>query len=98
MKSSVRDVLVAMAAVLSVALAARVSLPVSGSPVPQSLHTLAVVLVGAWLDPGRGALALAFYLAVGVAKFLAAALLWVAILWARSVESDVNPEFLGGQS
>ena len=53
------------AAVLLVAVAARVSVPVPGSPVPQSLQTLAVVLVGAWLGPRSGAIALGLYMAVG---------------------------------
>jgi biotin transport system substrate-specific component len=52
-------------AVLVVALAARVELPMV--PVPMSLQTLAVLLAGAWLGPGRGALALALYLAAGAA-------------------------------
>lgn len=52
-------------AVAAVAVAAQVSVPVPGSPVPQSLQTLAVVLVGAWLGPRRGALALALYAVLG---------------------------------
>lgn len=52
-------------AVLAVAVAARVSVPVPGSPVPQSLQTLAVVLVGAFLGPRGGGGALALYLLVG---------------------------------
>jgi biotin transport system substrate-specific component len=52
-------------AVLAVAVSARVSVPVPGSPVPQSLQTLAVVLVGAFLGARRGGLALALYLLVG---------------------------------
>jgi biotin transport system substrate-specific component len=52
-------------AALVVALAARVEAPMV--PVPMSLQTLAVLLVGAWLGPGRGVLALALYLAAGAA-------------------------------
>ncbi len=52
-------------AVVLVALAARVDVPVPGSPVPQSLQTLAVVVVGAWLGPVLGASALALYVLVG---------------------------------
>jgi biotin transport system substrate-specific component len=52
-------------AVLIVAVSARMSVPVPGSEVPQSLQTLAVVLVGAWLGPRYGGLAAALYLALG---------------------------------
>ena len=62
---STRSVGAVLAGVAAVALAARLSVPVPGSPVPQSLQTLAVVLVGAWLGPARGAAALAAYLLVG---------------------------------
>ena len=54
-------------AVTALALAARVDVPVPGSPVPQSLQTLAVVLVGAFLGPRRGMLALLLYMAAGAA-------------------------------
>lgn len=54
-----------VAAVATVSLAAQVSIPVPGSPVPQSLQTLAVVLVGAWLGPRDGFVALCLYVAVG---------------------------------
>ena len=62
---STRSVGTVLAGVAAVALAARVSVPVPGSPVPQSLQTLAVVLVGAWLGPARGATALVAYLLAG---------------------------------
>ena len=62
---STRSVGTVLAGVAAVALAARVSVPVPGSAVPQSLQTLAVVLVGARLGPARGAAALAAYLLVG---------------------------------
>lgn len=52
-------------AVLAVAVAARFDVPVPGSPVPQSLQTLAVVLAGAALGAGRGAFALLLYVVVG---------------------------------
>jgi biotin transport system substrate-specific component len=52
-------------AVLAVAVAGRIEVPMV--PVPMSLQTLAVLLAGAWLGPGRGALALALYLAAGAA-------------------------------
>ena len=52
-------------AVTALAVSARISVPVPGSPVPQSLQTLAVVLVGAFLGPVRGGVATAAYLLVG---------------------------------
>ncbi len=60
-----RTILAIVAAVVGVAVAAQFSVAVPGSPVPQSLQTLAVVLVGAWLGPRWGAVALALYVAVG---------------------------------
>lgn len=60
-----RSALSIAAAVVLVALAARVDVPVPGSPVPQSLQTLAVVVVGAWLGPLLGTSALALYVLVG---------------------------------
>jgi biotin transport system substrate-specific component len=60
-----RELAVLALAVTALALSARVSVPVPGSPVPQSLQTLAVVLVGASLGSLRGGLALALYLLVG---------------------------------
>lgn len=47
--------------------ASRISIPVPGTPVPQSLQTLAVVLVGAFLGPGPGGLVLSLYLVLGAA-------------------------------
>lgn len=53
------------AAVLAVALSARLTLPVPGTNVPQSAQTLAVVLAGAFLGARGAALALTAYLVVG---------------------------------
>jgi len=53
--------------VLLLAACAQVSVPVPGTPVPQSLQTLAVVLVGAWLGAGWGAAAVLAYVALGAA-------------------------------
>lgn len=61
----IRTSVAVLAAVLAVAIGARFDVAVPGSPVPQSLQTLAVVLVGAALGPGRGALALGCYVVVG---------------------------------
>lgn len=52
-------------AVVSVGVAARISIDIPGSPVPQSLQTLAVLLVGFFLGGRDATLALAVYLLVG---------------------------------
>src|SRR5437879_6122382 len=52
---------------LFVALCAQVSIPLSFSPVPVTLQTLAVLLTGAALGSKRGALAMLAYLAEGSA-------------------------------
>ncbi len=52
---------------LLVAAAARVAIQLPFSPVPVTMQSLAVLLVGALLGPGRGAAALATYLAQGAA-------------------------------
>jgi biotin transport system substrate-specific component len=67
MKPSLHKVLTLSAAIVAVSLAARVNVAIPGSPVPQSLQTLAVCVVGMWLGPARGALALALYVAIGAA-------------------------------
>ena len=54
-------------AVVLVGVAARISVPIPGSPVPQSLQTLAVLLVGFFLGGRDGTLAIAAYLLVGAA-------------------------------
>ena len=52
---------------LLVALCARVSIPIPGTPVPLSLQNFAVLVVGLSLGARRGFLALALYLAEGAA-------------------------------
>lgn len=52
-------------AVVAVSLAAQASVEMPGTPVPQSLQTLAVVLVGVALGPGLGAGALVLYIVAG---------------------------------
>ena len=47
------------------AIAARISMPMPGAPVPQSLQSLAVLLVGAFLGPILGVAAVVGYIAVG---------------------------------
>lgn len=60
-----RSVPAVVAGALAVAVGAQLSVPVPGSPVPQSLQTLAVVVVGGVLGWGRGVAALVLYLALG---------------------------------
>lgn len=52
-------------AVAGIALAARVSVAIPGTGVPQSAQTLAVLLVGAWLGARDGTLSLTAYLVLG---------------------------------
>jgi len=52
-------------AVLAVAISARLSVPVPGTDVPQSLQTLAVLVVAAWLGAVDGGVALVAYVLMG---------------------------------
>ncbi len=52
---------------LLIALAARMSLAIPGTPVPATLQTLAVLLAGALLGPAGGVASVAAYLAAGLA-------------------------------
>lgn len=56
-----------VAASLFVAVCARLSLPIPGTPVPLSMQNFAVLLVGLALGSRRGFMALALYLAEGAA-------------------------------
>ena len=56
-----------VAASLFVAVCARFSLPLPGTPVPLSMQNFAVLLVGLALGSRRGFMALALYLAEGAA-------------------------------
>ena len=59
-------------AAAAVSFAARITIPVPGSPVPQSLQTFAVVLAGMWLGPMWGPVAMILYIlggAVGLPLF-----------------------------
>lgn len=60
-----RDAVVVLGGALLVALLAQVRIPLGFTPVPITGQTLGVALVGASLGAGRGALALALYLALG---------------------------------
>src|SRR5512132_4009477 len=57
----------AVGASLAIALAAQVAVPLPFTPVPLTLQTLAVLLASAALGMRRGALAVALYLAEGLA-------------------------------
>lgn len=52
---------------LLVALAAQVSIPLPGTPVPMTLQPMAVLLVGGLLGPRLGALSMILYLVMGAA-------------------------------
>src|SRR5437867_5906131 len=62
----VRALAVVLGAVL-VALAAQVSVPLPGTPVPMTLQPMAVLLVGGLLGARLGALSMILYLAMGAA-------------------------------
>jgi len=61
------QVAIVLAASLFVAVCARFSLPVPGTPVPLSMQNFAVLVVGLSLGSRRGFLALALYLVEGAA-------------------------------
>jgi biotin transport system substrate-specific component len=61
-----RGVAVVLGTVL-VAVAAQISIPVPGTPVPITLQPLAVLVVGGLLGPALGAASLILYLALGAA-------------------------------
>src|SRR6266508_6577862 len=62
----VRALAVVLGAVL-VALAAQVSIPLPGTPVPMTLQPMAVLLVGGLLGARFGAFSMMLYLAMGAA-------------------------------
>lgn len=63
----VRSVVLVVAGAALVGLTAQVSIPLPYTPVPLSLQTLSVLLVGASLGSVRGLASMALYLLVGVA-------------------------------
>ncbi|HWP40011.1 MAG TPA: biotin transporter BioY, partial [Tepidisphaeraceae bacterium] len=63
----VRDAMLVLVGSLLVALCAQVSIPLPYTPVPVTLQTFAVLLIGAVLGPKLGAVAMAAYLAEGLA-------------------------------
>jgi len=65
--SRVRDVALVVGGAALTGLAAQLSFPLPGSPVPVSGQTFAVVLVGAALGMNRAALSMALYMLAGAA-------------------------------
>ncbi|MEV0978138.1 biotin transporter BioY [Streptomyces sp. NPDC049915] len=65
--SRVRDAALVLGGAALTGLAAQISLPVPGSPVPVTGQTFAALLVGTSLGAGRGFLALALYALAGMA-------------------------------
>ncbi|MEV0901321.1 biotin transporter BioY [Actinoplanes sp. NPDC049802] len=65
-RSLVRDVVLVAGAAGAVGLAAQISFPVPGSPVPITGQTFAVLLVGASLGATRGAAGMLLYVMAGV--------------------------------
>ncbi|MFF0224412.1 biotin transporter BioY [Streptomyces sp. NPDC004629] len=65
--SRVRDVALVLGGAALTGLAAQLSVPVPGSPVPVTGQTFAALLVGTTLGAGRGFLALALYALAGIA-------------------------------
>ncbi|MBW6438282.1 biotin transporter BioY [Actinoplanes hulinensis] len=64
-RSLVRDVALTVGAAAAVGLAAQISLPVPGSPVPITGQTFAVLLAGATLGATRGAAGMLLYVVAG---------------------------------
>ncbi|WP_369246588.1 biotin transporter BioY [Streptomyces sp. R41] len=65
--SRVRDVALVLGGAALTGLAAQISLPVPGSPVPVTGQTFAALLVGTALGAGRGLFSLALYALLGLA-------------------------------
>ncbi|NUO46512.1 MAG: biotin transporter BioY [Streptomyces sp.] len=65
--SRVRDLALVVGGAALTGLAAQISVPVPGSPVPVTGQTFAALLVGTTLGAGRGFLSLALYALAGVA-------------------------------
>ena len=65
--SAIKDVSLIIGASLFIALMAQITIPLPFTPVPITMQTFAVVLVGAVLGSKRGALAVVTYLAEGFA-------------------------------
>ncbi|MGX5209836.1 biotin transporter BioY [Streptomyces violaceus] len=81
--SRVRDAALVLGGAALTGLAAQLSAPVPGSPVPVTGQTFAALLVGTSLGAGRGLLALALYAVAGVA----------GVPWFAQGTSGVLPSF-----
>ncbi|MFE1251836.1 biotin transporter BioY [Streptomyces sp. NPDC058735] len=81
--SRVRDAALVLGGAALTGLAAQISLPVPGSPVPVTGQTFAALLVGTSLGAGRGFLALALYAVAGIA----------GVPWFAQATSGVAPSF-----
>lgn len=68
-KDSLRSVFQVLGASLFLAFCAQIALPLGFTPVPLSMQTLGVMLVGAFLGKRKGALAVLAYLAEGSLGF-----------------------------
>jgi biotin transport system substrate-specific component len=66
-RARVRDAVLVVGGAALTGLAAQLTVPVPGSPVPVTGQTFAALLVGTALGPARGLLSLALYTLVGVA-------------------------------
>lgn len=82
----VADVLLIAAGVLLVSLAAQISIRIPGTPVPGTLQTGAVLLVGASLGTVRGFLSIALYLLAGTSLplFAGGSSGWEVLHWGQS--------------
>ncbi|MER6343027.1 biotin transporter BioY [Streptomyces sp. NPDC001595] len=81
--SRVRDIALVAGGAALTGLAAQLSVPVPGSPVPVTGQTFAALLVGTSLGAGRGFLSLALYALAGLA----------GVPWFASGTSGVMPSF-----
>ncbi|MFF7485507.1 biotin transporter BioY [Streptomyces luteogriseus] len=81
--SRVRDAALVLGGAALTGLAAQISVPVPGSPVPVTGQTFAALLVGTSLGAGRGFLALALYAVAGIA----------GVPWFAQGTSGVAPSF-----
>ncbi|GAA2769008.1 MULTISPECIES: biotin transporter BioY [Streptomyces] len=81
--SRVRDAALVLGGAALTGLAAQLSVPVPGSPVPVTGQTFAALLVGTSLGAGRGFLALALYALAGLA----------GVPWFAGASSGAAPSF-----
>ncbi len=65
-RAAARDVIVVVGSAAFVGLAAQISIPLPGTPVPVTGQTFAVLLAAAAIGPARGVLSMLLYLVAGV--------------------------------